>query len=269
MRWRRSKTGPEGVGAPRTRAREDFIVIGVVILLSCIFILADPDRAFEWIASHEEVRIDEFLTAVVIIGAGFAIFSWRRWTDLSRQVAEYKRLQAELSAINRDAAIMGETDDLLQSCLSTDEAYKVVIRHFEIQFPHLSGAIFAFSQVQNTAELVTSWGQPAIGQNLFALKDCWALRRGRMNLSLAADPKLACSHILSPIPAYAMCVPMMAQGETLGTLYLDTGTNRIETEIAELTDGQQRVIKTLAEHLALAVANLNLRETLRTQSIRE
>jgi len=58
------------------RARWDLFVIGIVILIACILILYDPDRAFEWVASHEEVRVDEFLTAIVIVGAGFAIFSW-------------------------------------------------------------------------------------------------------------------------------------------------------------------------------------------------
>jgi diguanylate cyclase len=255
--------------APRTRARRDLFVIGIVILVACIVILADPDRAFEWVASHEVVRVDEFLTAIIIVGAGFAIFSWRRWTDLSRQVAEYKRLQAELSAINRDAALMGETDDLLQSCLSTNEAYRIVVRHLESQLPSMSGAIFTFSPMQETAELAMSWGYPAVGQKLLSIKDCWALRRSRLNISLASDPKLACAHIGSSVPIYAMCIPMMAQGETLGILYLDSGTGPATSEVTQVTDSQQRMVKTLTEHLALAVANLNLRETLRSQSIRD
>lgn len=267
--WLQSKIGMEGPKAPQARAGRDLLIIGIVILVGCAIVLADPDRAFEWIASHEEVRVDEFLTAIVIVGAGFAIFSWRRWTDLSLQVAEYKRLQTELSAINRDATLMGETDDLLQSCLSTDEAYKIIIRHLESQLPSMSGAIFTFSPTQEMAELAVSWGSPAVNQQLLPIKDCWALRRGKVNISLAADSKLACAHIGFSIPVYAMCVPMMAQGETLGILYLDTGKGQTEPEIKQLTDTQQRTVKTLAEHLALAVANLNLRETLRTQSIRD
>jgi diguanylate cyclase len=251
------------------RARRDLFLIGIVILVALIVILADPDRAFEWVVRHEEVRVDEFLTAIVIMGAGFAIFSWRRWTDLSRQVAEYKRLQSELSAINRDAVLMGETDDLLQSCLTSDEAYKIVIRHLEGQLPCMSGAIFTFSPSQETAELATTWGSPAVGQKLLSIKDCWALRRSRINIFLASDPKLACAHIGSSIPGYAMCIPMMAQGETLGILYLDSGTGHAASEVTQLMDSQQRMVKTLTEHLALAVANLNLRETLRSQSIRD
>ena len=46
-----------------------------------------------------EVQVNEFLVAIVVIGTGFGFISWRRWTDLSRQVSEYKRLQAELSGL--------------------------------------------------------------------------------------------------------------------------------------------------------------------------
>jgi len=259
----------ERTRAPQKRAGRDVIVIAIVVAVGCVAVLLDPDRAFEWVASHKEVQIDEFLTAVLIIGSGFAVFSWRRWTDLSRQVAEYKRLQEELSAINRESSLMSETDDLLQSCLSLDEAHKIIIRHLETQFPTMSGAVFAITQARDSAELVAKWGSPAISQHPFAMKDCWGLRRGRVNISRASDQRLACAHIISPTPIYAICFPMMAQGETLGILYLDTGTDSAQSIGRPLTEAQERTVKTLTEHLALAVANLNLRETLRTQSIRD
>ena len=261
----RSGTNSDKATSPRLRARRDLLAILAVVFAACFVIVLDPDRAFEWITSHKEVQVDEFLTAIVVIGTGFAVFSWRRWNDLSRQVAEYQRLQTELSAINREASLMSETDDLLQSCISSAEAYNVTIRYFENQFPELHGAIFAITPARDTVEIATTWGQPTISDAHLALKDCWALRRGRTNLSQTSDPRLACAHIGTAIPAWAICVPMMAQGETLGVLYLDTGTSAL----ARLTEAQERVVKTLAEHLALAVANLNLRETLRTQSIRD
>lgn len=266
MKQQEIEIGLEGTQTPQTRVRRDIVVTAAAVLIGCIAVLSDPDRAFEWVASHKEVQIDEFLTAVVIIGTGFAIFSWRRWTDLSRQVAEYKRLQGELSAVNQEASLLSETDDLLQSCLSSEEAYKIIIRHLEIQFPAMSGAILAIGEGGDSAEIVARWGDPATKHN-FALRDCWGLRRGRVNTSLATDDRLACTHIGPDLPSYAMCVPMMAQGETLGILYLDTGADR--SKARPLTDTQERTIKTLTEHLALAVANLNLRETLRTQAIRD
>lgn len=249
---------------PLPRARRDLLVIAGFVVVGVVLVLSDPDRAFEWIASHKEVQIDEFLTAIVILGAGFAIFSWRRWSDLSRQVAEYQRLQVELNALNRQASLMSETDDLLQSCLTVDEAYKVVIRHLELQFSAMRGAIFSLGANQ-MADVAAKWGKPVLEQGSFAMKDCWGLRRGRVSISQASDPRLACLHIGPVVPVYGLCVPMMAQGETLGILYMET----VGEAGKALTDAEERTVKTLAEHLALAVANMNLRETLRTQSIRD
>jgi diguanylate cyclase (GGDEF)-like protein len=261
----RPRPDAEKIISPRLRARRDMLIIIGIVLIACFIIVLDPDRAFEWVTSHKEVQVDEFLTAIVVIGISFGVFSWRRWTDLSRQVAEYQRLQTELSAMNRESSLMSETDDLLQSCISSAEAYNVTIRYFENQFPELHGAIFAITPTRDAVEIAATWGQPTISEGNLAVKDCWALRRGRTNMSQTSDPRLACAHIGSAIPSWAMCVPMMAQGETLGMLYLDTGTSAP----AQLTEAQERIVKTLAEHLALAVANLNLRESLRTQSIRD
>ena len=268
MRWEQLEIDPKN-NTPQMRARRDLIVIIVLAVIGCVIVLSDPDRAFEWLAGRKAIQFDEFLTAVTVLGVAFAVFSWRRWTDLSRQVGEYKRLQAELSELNEQASLMSETDDLLQSCLSSEEAYKITIRHFEAQFPTLSGAIFTITDIRDSVEIAASWGKPAVNQRVFAIQDCWALRRGRINRSFAADPRLVCAHIGPLIPAYALCVPMMAQGETLGVLYLDISANTEITRGKPLTEAQERVVRTLAEHLALAVANLNLRETLRTEAIRD
>ena len=257
----------------RSRARRDLLLIATVVLVACIVVLSDPDKAFEWVAQHKVVQADEFLVSVGIIGAGFALFSWRRWTELSRQVAEYKRLQTELTSINREASLLSETDDLLQSCLSTEEAYNVVIRHIESELPAFSGAIFATTYARDLVEVVAKWGEPAVAENVFAPKDCWGLRRGRVTRMLDAETRLACAHIDPMPPRYAMCVPMMAQGETLGVLYLDSGKRteekQVQPSLTAPSESQERMVKTLAEHLALAVANMNLRETLRMQSIRD
>jgi diguanylate cyclase (GGDEF)-like protein len=264
--------GTEQSISVKIRARKDLILIGIAVAIVCVVTLIDPDKVFEWLAQRREAQVDEFLVAVVAIGGGFAIFSWRRWVDLSRQVAEYKRLQKELSLLNQEASQLSETDDLLQSCLSSDEAFKVVIGHVESQLPGSSGAICTITGGRDLVEVVAQWGSPALANSLFPPEDCWGLRRGRVNIQRAGESKLICAHIDPIAPSYAMCVPMVAQGETVGVLCLDSGRNNAESSrspLRLLSEAQERMVKTLAEHLALAVANLNLRETLRRQSIRD
>jgi diguanylate cyclase (GGDEF)-like protein len=62
---------------------------------------------------------------------------------------------------------------------------------------------------------------------------------------------------------------MMAHGDTLGIIYLDTGISKKLSDTTPLNEARERAVRTIAEHLSLAVANLNLRETLRIQSIRD
>src|SRR5437870_7401053 len=61
---------------------------------------------------------------------------------------------------------------------------------------------------------------------------------------------------------------MMGQGEALGVLHVQSGSSLGEGQ-NHLTDAQQRLAVTAARHIALALANLKLRETLRLQSIRD
>jgi diguanylate cyclase (GGDEF)-like protein len=59
-------------------------------------------------------------------------------------------------------------------------------------------------------------------------------------------------------------MPMMAQGEAVGLLHLASGPH--STKLAET---KQSLAVTVTEHIALAMANLKLRETLRNQSVRD
>jgi diguanylate cyclase (GGDEF)-like protein len=78
--------------------------------------------------------------------------------------------------------------------------------------------------------------------------------------------KLRCRHIIVPegqtgfLPY--LCVPMTAQGETLGLLY-------VESRDAKLIEYRSSLAANFAERIALALANLRLRESLRTQAIRD
>lgn len=60
-----------------------------------------------------------------------------------------------------------------------------------------------------------------------------------------------------------LCVPMIAQGDALGLLCLAS------EESGQISADQQRLATAVAEHIALALANLKLREALEYQSIRD
>ena len=55
---------------------------------------------------------------------------------------------------------------------------------------------------------------------------------------------------------------MIAHGETLGLFFLSA------TNAEAMSQAKQQLANTVAEQIALAIANLHLRETLQRQSIR-
>ena len=71
-----------------------------------------------------------------------------------------------------------------------------------------------------------------------------------------------------------MCVPLVAQGEPLGLLHIrapmGTASGHLPAAAEKwFTESKQQLARTVGYALALALANLRLRETLRQQSIRD
>ena len=135
-------------------------------------------------------------------------------------------------------------------------------------FPDAAGAVLVTPASRDGLWAVAVWGPPlAGGRERFQLDDCWALRRGRVYRVDDARTSPACLHLGEPAPPAFVCVPLAAQGETLGlfTLAVPPGA----AAEGGLGEARVRLAVTVAEQFALALANVRLRETLRSQSIRD
>ncbi len=127
------------------------------------------------------------------------------------------------------------------------------------------------SASRNLADAVATWGELPAGGRVFAPDECLALRRGRIYAVDDMESGLSCHHLSDPRPTSYLCVPMVAQGETLGSLHL-----RIEDKAADGSRAldspastRQQLAVTVAEHIALALANLKLQKTLRDQAMHD
>jgi diguanylate cyclase (GGDEF)-like protein len=78
---------------------------------------------------------------------------------------------------------------------------------------------------------------------------------------------LNCSHFTGSPPEAYTCVPLAAQGEVIGILHVQFGPYR--GGAAACSDAEMNVIKATAQHLALALANLGLREKLFERATRD
>jgi diguanylate cyclase (GGDEF)-like protein/PAS domain S-box-containing protein len=170
---------------------------------------------------------------------------------------------SELEGRNREITMLGQMSEVLQACLTLEEAYTAIPSLVQPLFPHLSGGIFLFNQSQEFMEAVATWGTTYDStQAVFPPHDCWALRRCRTHLVSNNYSRLRCKHV-NQDATESMCIPLMAQGKALGVLHVTTKKGQ------RLPDSQQYLAATVAEHIALALGNLKLREKLQHQSIRD
>ncbi|TMH81326.1 MAG: sensor domain-containing diguanylate cyclase [Betaproteobacteria bacterium] len=112
----------------------------------------------------------------------------------------------------------------------------------------------------------------ALQAEAFTVQDCWALRQTQAHW--VGDPRteLLCGHVTSDsssVPSY-LCVPVFAQGETLGLLHLRrVKEESASPENADSIDSCLNLATAVAEETGLALANLRVRDTLHEQSIRD
>jgi diguanylate cyclase (GGDEF)-like protein/PAS domain S-box-containing protein len=179
----------------------------------------------------------------------------------------------ELEQRNRATMLLNEMGDLLQACITHAEAYTVIAQFVEQLFPEESGAVCMINASYHVVEAVAAWGESSLNDLTLSPDDCWALRRGRLHWAQAERQGLRCQHLNHSVAGDSLCVPMMAQGKALGVLHLYCSAYPSRNLSEEMQrwrlESQQRLAMNVAENIALAIANLRLRETLRAQSIRD
>jgi diguanylate cyclase (GGDEF)-like protein len=185
--------------------------------------------------------------------------------------AQLKILVQDAEERNRHIALLNEMSDVLQSCGTSEEAL-TAINHFVPKFfPTDTGALYLLGDSKNLLAPVTVWGHPPPTEVNFFPEDCWAIRSGRAYR--VADPtrELCCKHIseADSLTTGYLCVPLMAQGVSQGLLHIRLlSCATLGRQAAEL-EAKQRLALAIAENLALALANVKLRETLQSQAIRD
>jgi diguanylate cyclase (GGDEF)-like protein len=219
-----------------------------------------------------------------VTGEGFyALLVVQDVTDLTHRIHDYRvmrdralkeieeRKQAqeelyrktrELEQRNLELTQLGQMSEFLQACLHVREAYKAIGTSMGVLFPGTSGALYIFDRDRNRLEAVTTWGDKLASPPTFEPDQCWALLRERAHFVADLTSPWMCEHIYTQVAEYC-CIPLMAQGKSLGVLYLSA------PDSGYLSEAKQLLAVTVTEQISLALANIELRETLHDQSIRD
>jgi len=211
-----------------------------------------------------------FENIAVKLEDGFAV-TFRDITEIRQSEQAIQQVNQQLQERVQDLdqrheemLILSEISDFLQACLTVDEASNALSSLVANLFPGCSGAVFITNQSRNRVEVISHWGDVLQSESDFHPQDCWALRRGRLHTCEQHQSGLRCQHVpKNQAIATTLCIPMIAQSETLGLFYLSTDNP------SALPEAKRQIARTVAEQMALAISNLNLRETLQYQSIRD
>jgi diguanylate cyclase (GGDEF)-like protein len=193
----------------------------------------------------------------------------RKWEEAIQTTNDkLHALVAQVEERNRTMTLANELADMLQACQASEEAYRAIGHFMPRLFPDDAGALYMLNNSRNLFEPVASWGQDPLAVPVFGPDECWSVRRGRFHKVENPRDALCCSHVAEVVPGGYLCVPLIAQGETLGVFHLRPGPPAAG-QTPELAAVKDQLALTVTEDLALALANLRLRETLRSQAIRD
>jgi len=204
-------------------------------------------------------------------------------TEAASLAASFNRMAADLAAThdrlteqnrllnlrNAESSATAELTEQLQTCQTLEEGHHVLRHALPNLFLGVSGTLATMNASKNLMDVQVEWqgegdtGRAELpGSPVFDPSTCWAIRTGRpydpAGRTLGAPCLVQGSH------GSHLCLPLLANGEVIGTLRLhalpeDPG------EAAAL----RALAMTVTTQIGLGLANLRLRETLRHQSIRD
>lgn len=178
---------------------------------------------------------------------------------------ELLTLVDELQWRDQEMRLLNRMNDLLQSCVTLDEAYKVIGLTAGEIFPGQDGVLAVLPARDQQLEVVACWGNETIIEPAFALNDCWALRRGQLHDVIEPQAGLLCHHFIHSPQAGTLCLPLTVLGETVGVLCLVDDPARKGRHHPSL----QQLTVTVGETIKLSLSNLKLRDELRHQAIHD
>ncbi|HAT1772019.1 TPA: diguanylate cyclase [Legionella pneumophila] len=193
--------------------------------------------------------------------------------NITKRVQEHTELQEsyeklangmkELQEKNEQITLLVEMSDIMLACSSLEELSEVMAKYSQRLLQFSSGYLFIMHPSKNYLEKAVSWGNPHPHDLTFTPEQCWAIRLGRIHYAGSSRIELMCSHIafVEQPELSLLCVPLMAQNDIYGLLYLEIDL--------KFDENQRLLITAFAELTALALANVRLRENLRYQSIRD
>ncbi|MHB9053444.1 MAG: PAS domain S-box protein [Thermoleophilia bacterium] len=118
----------------------------------------------------------------------------------------------------RQNHLLNKMDELLQSCLTEEEAYAVFARFAGRLTETDSGALYLLDEATHNYAQAIVWGREPPIEKEFGPSDCWSLRLGKIHLSSEGQTGMRCVH--AGADRKYLCTPVRLAGNAFGVLVL-------------------------------------------------
>jgi diguanylate cyclase (GGDEF)-like protein len=261
-----AKPSDRSADAFSRQMRSEIALLSIIALL--IFVVSIIFEAGDWLEralDYQAYHIDEIIVAVFAISFVMTVFLIRGWRDVRKEAAARAVVVEQMEQRSVLNAQLSQMTSLLHACFEMGEA-SAIVSHFARQlFPDHAGALYVFRSSRNLLEVTTMWGNEEGNEPMFGPQQCWALRQGQMYAVLDSQHSILCPHVHHARPY--TCLPLMAHGEVLALLHVSPKRGTMSDGTAP--EAHYALLRIFAEHIALALSNLKLRDALRQQSIRD
>jgi diguanylate cyclase (GGDEF)-like protein len=173
---------------------------------------------------------------------------------------------AALETSARQSHLLNSFSDELQLCVGVDQVYHSAAEYLARLIPGSSGSMCMINHSRNLVDVVSSWGSSSLSSGVsFSPEACCGLRLGQLRWRLAGQSEIDCTHFDAAAPARYLCVPMVAQGETLGVLYVECAAGEVHMEVEKHMTKMRQILQSTG----MAVAALHLKTRLENQAIKD
>ncbi|MBC7361675.1 MAG: diguanylate cyclase [Candidatus Aminicenantes bacterium] len=194
---------------------------------------------------------------------------------LAEAKLELEKAIAELQKRNEEAAVLIELGDAFHLARSEKEIVDIALSYARRLFPEESGLLYLRQAKENFLQVGGVWNLDGPREDIINLDDCWALRKSAPYFIISPEKDLVCPHFKTnwPISFPTACLPLNSFGETLGLLVVFCCQKKPyvkqEAYLEQEIKVKKQLLITFAQRVAMALANIRLRESLKEQSIRD
>ena len=166
---------------------------------------------------------------------------------------------------DREMKLRSDARDQLQMCVTVKDACDVMVQFVSTLLDGTSGAMCMIDNSRQMLEVQCVWGSNSDIRDVFPMDSCCCLRTGQIRWRDSRASVVNCGHFAATPPHRYVCLPLIADSDTLGILYVDCGSDEAMGTV-ERSLGQLCALLQLS---SVSIAALRLRGRLENQSIRD